>query len=227
MNTFQFPSDTQAFLSGIAAHNDKAWFEENRPLYDTGYVAAGKAFVETLGPELARMMPGLNFAPRINGSMMRVNRDVRFSKDKRPYKDHLDLWFWHGDKKGWDRPGFWFRLTATQAMMGSGIFRFDTEQMESFRQSVIHPRSARALQSAISEVHAAGPYDIGEKTRKLPPRGYTADPEFAEYLLYEGLTAGITLPADVAYAEGFAEICLSHFAACLPIARWLLTEVVE
>jgi Conserved hypothetical protein (DUF2461) len=44
--------------------------------------------------------------PRVSDSIMRINRDIRFSKDKSPYKDHLDLWFWTGDREGWDASGF-------------------------------------------------------------------------------------------------------------------------
>ncbi|HXI56959.1 MAG TPA: DUF2461 family protein [Polyangia bacterium] len=48
-----------------------------------------------------------------------INRDIRFFKDKSPYKDHLDLWFWTGDRKGWDASGFFFRLTPDRPMAGA------------------------------------------------------------------------------------------------------------
>ncbi len=220
-----FPPETLAFLKGITAHNDKAWFEANRPLYEAGYVEAGKAFVAELGPRLKAISPNVQFDPRVNGSISRINRDIRFSKDKRPYKDHLDLWFWHGDKRGWDLPGFWFRITPGYIMLGTGMHMFTKDQLEQFRQSVIHPRSGKALLAAVAEVKARGDYEIGEKTRKLMPRGYEADPDRVEYLLYEGLTAGITLSPDVAAAPDFSERCLEHFANTWPIARWLIAEV--
>lgn len=222
-----FPRASFAFLEGIAAHNDKAWFEANRALYETGYTAPAKAFVAELGPRLRAISPDVQFEPRVNGSIARINRDIRFSKDKRPYKDHLDLWFWHGDRRSWDQPGFWFRLTAEKLYLGTGLHRFDKELLERFRQSVIHPRSGRALLAAIAEVKASGDYWIGEKTRKLPPRGYETDPDRAEYLLYEGLTAGAELPASVAAQPDFADICARHFANTWPVARWLVAEVSD
>src|SRR3954447_12759897 len=84
-----FPKETFAFLEGIAAHNEKAWFEDHRDLYEAGYVAPARAFVETLGPKLKKVSPTVQFEPKVNGSLSRINRDIRFSKDKRPYKDHL------------------------------------------------------------------------------------------------------------------------------------------
>src|SRR5688500_19041605 len=116
-----FPSETMAFLEGIAAHNDKDWFTANRALYDVGYVEAGKAFVAAMAPELRHISPDVRFEPKIGASLSRVNRDTRFSRDKRPYKDHLDIFFWHGDLKGWAHPGFFLRLTAESVWLGAGM----------------------------------------------------------------------------------------------------------
>ena len=49
---------------------------------------------------LRSIAPDIHAEPRVNGSIFRINRDIRFSKDKTPYKDHLDLWFWEGNRKG-------------------------------------------------------------------------------------------------------------------------------
>ena len=226
MSDFRFPDDTRRFLEGIAANNEKTWFDANRPLYDAGYVAAGRAFVSAIGPRLAEISPEVKFEPKINGSLSRINRDIRFSKDKRPYKTHLDAWFWHGEQRSWQLPGFWFRLTATELMLGSGLYLFDKPMLESFRQSVIHPRSGKALLAAVAEIEAAGNYVLGEKTRKQLPRGYSSgDSERDAFLLFEGLNAGITLPVGLAYQPGIDEICLAHFRATGPIGNWRRAEV--
>lgn len=220
-----FPDETFGFLEGIAAHNEKAWFDANRPLYEAGFVEAGKAMVAALGPRLREISPTVQFEPRVNGSISRINRDIRFSRDKRPYKEHLDLWFWHGERRSWDLPGFWFSLTARRLFVGAGMYRFEGEVLENFRQSVIHPRSGRALLAAVAEVRSKGDYQIGEKTRKRMPRGYETDPDRAEYLLYEGLTAIIELPVELARQPGFLDRCLEHYANTWPVARWLIAEV--
>jgi len=220
-----FPKETFAFLRGIAAHNEKAWFEENRDLYEAGYVTPARAFVEAMGPKLRTISPAVQFEPKVNGSMSRVNRDIRFSKDKRPYKDHLDIWFWHGERKGWNAPGFWFRLTATEVYLGVGMHMFEKEQLETFRNSVVHPRSGKALLAAIAAVGKAGDHEIGGKTRKIPPRGFEADPDRAEYLLYEGLYTGTTLPVAAAGKTDFVGVCVEHYRASWPLGQWLLNEV--
>lgn len=220
-----FPQATLDFLSGVAAHNEKAWFDDNRALYEAGYVDAGRAFVEAVGPQLRAISPAVQFAPKVNGSISRINRDIRFSKDKRPYKDHLDLWFWHGDRRGWDCPGFWFRITAKAVYLGSGMHGLQKEALESFRHSIVLPRSGKALVEAVTEVRSKGDYAIGEKTRKRPPSGFETSPERAEFLLYEGLTAGTEMPASEALKPGFSDRCVGHFAATWPVGKWLLAEV--
>jgi uncharacterized protein (TIGR02453 family) len=222
-----FPKETFTFLDGIARNNDKRWFEAHRDLYEAGYVAPARAFVEALGPRLKKISPTVQFEPRINGSMSRINRDIRFSKDKRPYKDHLDVWFWHGDKKGWNCPGFWFRLTPKEVYMGVGMHMFEKEQLEAFRHSVVHPRSGKALLTAIAKVHKAGDYEIGGKTRKIPPRGFETDADRADYLLFEGLYTGTSLPPAAARKNDFLDACVKVFAGAWPIGQWLLEEVSE
>ena len=220
-----FPKETFAFLSGIAAHNDKIWFDAHRDLYEAGYDAPARAFVEALGPKLRAISSDVKFEPKVNGSLQRVNRDIRFSKDKRPYKESLNLWFWHGDNKGWGAPGFWFSVSAKEVHLGVGMYGLDKAQLDSFRQSVIHPRSGKALLAAVAKVERAGDYEIGGKTRKLMPRGFEADPDRAHFLLYEGLYASAKLPAETAATSDFASVAATHFKKMWPIGKWLLEEV--
>ena len=218
-----FPKETFAFLDGIAAHNEKAWFDAHRALYEAGYVAPARAFVEAIGPRLKAIAPDVRFDPRINGSLSRINRDIRFSKDKRPYKEHLGLWFWHGDKRQWDVPGFWFELTPGHLQLGVGIYMLQGEALDAFRQSVIHPRSGKALLAAVAAL--GGKYELGGRTRKLKPRGFDTDPDRAAYLLHEGLYAAITLRPETAARPRLVDICMKHYDAMWPIGRWLLAEV--
>ena len=220
-----FPKETAAFLKGIASHNEKAWFEEHRDLYEAGYVAPARAFVAEIGPKLRKFAPDTQFEPKINGSIARINRDIRFSKDKRPYKGHLDIFFWQGEKKSWDIPGFWFSLGVDKVYMGSGIYMFDKDMLASFRDSVVHPRSGKALVAAVAGIRKKGAYYFGEKTRKLMPRGYEVPEDRAEYLLFEGLHSGIELPAEAATEPGFADVCLKHFKATWPISQWIIAEL--
>jgi uncharacterized protein (TIGR02453 family) len=222
-----FPAETFAFLGGIAAHNEKEWFAANRTLYDAGYVDAARSFVEAVGPKLRKISPAVQFEPKIGASIMRVNRDIRFSRDKRPYKDHLDLWFWHGERKGWSHPGFFMRLTAESAWIGAGMHHFEGDTLTRYRDAVVDGRSGEALVAAIAKVEAAGDYVVGGMPRKQVPRGYDKNSPRAGFLLWESLPAMAQLSVDQARAADFGEKALAHFSATWPIAEWLLDEVVE
>jgi uncharacterized protein (TIGR02453 family) len=224
MSGFSFPPETFAFIEGISAHNEKTWFDANRILYDKGYVEAGKAFVAEMGPRLRAISPTVQFEPRVNGSILRVNRDIRFSKDKRPYKTHLGIWFWHGDKKGFGKPGFWFSVEPAGVFLGVGLHSFDKPLLDDYRQSVVHPRSGKALVAAAEAVKSKGPYEINGKTRKLLPKGFTTDPDRQDFLLHEGLYTSIQLPAADARSANIVDLCLTHYQNSWPIAQWLLDE---
>lgn len=223
MNFKGFPAETLAFLTGIHAHNEKAWFDANRELYEAGLVAPAREFVDTIGPKLKAIAPGVQYSAKVNGSLSRINRDIRFSKDKRPYKEHLGLWFWHGDKRQWDVPGFWFELTPQHLQLGVGMYMLQGEPLDAFRQSIIHPRSGKALLAAIAALK--GRYEIGGKTRKLMPRGFDTDADRRDYLLYEGLYTHIALPPETASKPKLIDICLKHYEAMWPVGKWLLDEV--
>lgn len=222
-----FPQATFAFLAGIAANNEKSWFDANRALYETGYVEPGRAFVEAMGPRLRELSPEVRFEPKINASIMRVNRDTRFSKDKRPYKDHLDLWFWHGERKGWTHPGFFMRLTAESVWLGCGMHHFEGDAMSRYRDAVVDERSGAALVAAIAQVEAAGDYAVGGMPRKQVPRGYDKDGRRAKYLLWESLPAMAQVSVAEARAADFGDKAFAHFRNTWPVGQWLLDHVAE
>jgi len=81
-----FPDGTFRFLRGIPCDNSKQWFEAHRADYDQFYVAPAKALLAALGPRLQKISPTVRFEPSVSGSLFRINRDVRFAKDKSPEK---------------------------------------------------------------------------------------------------------------------------------------------
>ncbi|HEU0073361.1 MAG TPA: DUF2461 domain-containing protein [Dehalococcoidia bacterium] len=216
-----FAPETFAFLRDLTQHNDRDWFTANRARYEAHYLAPALAFIEAIGPRLAAELPGdVRFEPRVNGSLFRINRDVRFSKDKTPYKNHIDMWFWTGDKKGWETPGYFMRLLPERWAIGAGIHHLSKEGLEAYRRAVLDDAKGRALEAAVARV--GGPYEVGLASRKSVPRGYDASHPRAVYLLHEGLVGVLedTVPPEAGSA-GFVETCVSHFKAVSPINEWL------
>ncbi len=117
------------FLRDLGEHNDRAWFEAHRADYEGLVLRPARELVVALGGRLARLAPGVHADPRVNGSILRLNRDARFSADKRPYKTHLDLWFWEGDGPSRGCSGFFLRIEADRVGYGAGMHHFDKEMI--------------------------------------------------------------------------------------------------
>jgi len=216
-----FPSGTQIFLRDLAAHNAKPWFDEHRADYERFYLEPAISFVEAIGPKLKKLSPGVQFEPKVNGSVMRINRDVRFSKDKSPYKTHLDMWFWHGAQKGWDLPGYFLRIEPKKVTVGAGMHHFMGTQPDAFRRAVVDDKHGRALLAAVKKVRDAG-YEVFGATRKTVPRGFSADHPRAEFLKHDGLWSGVTSGAHAELTSAaFVDYCVGHFKALTPLNAWL------
>lgn len=216
-----FPPEGLRFLAGLAEHNDKAWFDEHRAAYERSLLEPARDFVEAMGAELEPVYPGINADPRVNGSIMRINHDTRFSKDKRPYKTHLDLWFWEGTGPSRMRPGFWFRLTPERLVLGAGRHHFEPQLLARYREAVVDERLGPALSEAAAAVESAG-YELGGRHYKRMPAGFDAPPERADLLLHNGLFAGVEQPLPkVVQTPRFPAFCAAHYAKLAPLVAWL------
>jgi uncharacterized protein (TIGR02453 family) len=222
-----FPDGTRKFLRGLAKNNRKEWFDAHRPEYDEFYVDAAKRFVCAIGPGLRKISKSVQYEPRVNGSLFRINRDVRFSKDKSPYKPHLDLWFWEGDKRGWETPGFFFRLADTELVVGAGMHQLAKEQLPKYRAAVLDERTGKSLAKLVEQLRNDG-YRVGGATRKTVPRGLDASHPRAALLLHEGLFAVMESPPPKSLGTPrFVDDCLKWFRGAYPVSKWLQQHVVE
>ena len=216
-----FPRETVRFLSALRRHNEKSWFDAHKDDYEADFLGPAQAFVTAIAPRLARLDAEVQADPRVNGSIMRINRDVRFAKDKSPYKDHLDLWFWTGDRKGWDSSGFFFRLTPERLLLGGGIHRFEPARLARYRQAVLEPKQGAELARIAARLRKQG-YEVGTETYKKPPRGLPEDHVRATLLRHGGLHAGWEDQHPAAlHTPAIVDFVAKHYAALAPLHAWL------
>lgn len=223
MPMFRFPAETLTFLVDLRAHNHKAWFDANRARYDAGYVEPAKAFVETIGPELDELVPGIHAEPRVGGSIFRINRDIRFSSDKRPYKDHLDFWFCEGDRKA-AVSGLFLRVWPDGVVIGAGAHGFDRHQLATYRDAVVDPTTVAELASIVGDLEAAG-QEIGGETYKRVPRGYAADGIGERLLRHSAFYVHADLPAKAAMSTRLVDTVLGHWRNFIGVHTWLVANV--
>lgn len=219
-----FPPETLALLAGLKANNNKEWFAAHRALYDAS-VEAAKAFVDTVGPELKAFAPAINYDAKIGASLQRPNRDTRFSKDKRLYKEQIDLWFWHGDKKSFELPGFFLRIEPEFTFVATGMMHILPPALFRYRDAVAADATGNALVETIDRINAFGRYQVGYPSRRSVPKGFAADHPRAEYLKYESLWAHLRLPSDAILRPDFADQTIAAWRDLAPLTEWLLAEV--
>src|SRR6185503_15233546 len=124
------------FLGQLRANNNRDWFQAHREAYERYYVDAAREFVVAIGPRLAELGEGIHAEPKVRGSIFAINRDIRFSPDKTPYKAYLDLWFWQGDGPSRERPGYFMRLDAEHLTLGAGMHMFGDAALAAYRAAL-------------------------------------------------------------------------------------------
>ncbi|HTT26150.1 MAG TPA: TIGR02453 family protein [Thermoplasmata archaeon] len=134
-----FGPDALAFLRDLSRHNDRPWFQENKGRYERAVQAPALRFIEAMAPKLARLSSHLVADARpFGGSMTRIYRDTRFSKDQSPYHTHIGIHFSH-DQAGKEQnlPGFFFRLCPGESFVASGVWRPEPPALNRIRRAIV------------------------------------------------------------------------------------------
>ena len=218
-----FPQATVDFLADLREHNSREWFDANRARYERDLVVPAKAFVTAVAPLLDRLAPGITAEPRVLGSIFRINRDTRFSPDKRPYKDHLDLWFWHGERAT-AVSGLFLRLTPDEFAVGAGAHDLQKGALERYRTAVADPVAGPALAGIVADLDRAG-IGVAGRSMKRPPAGFTAAPEAAPLLLHRALFTAVPEPSAVATGDDLGERLERRWGLLAPLHLWLVEHV--
>lgn len=204
-----FPQQTLDFLEELASHNNREWFEAHRADYERWYVAPAREFVMAAAERLHAFAPQTHAEPRILGSIFRINRDVRFSKDKRPYKTHLDFWFWDGDRKG-AASGFFARIAPDMVGVGAGSHGFDRQQRAAFRDAV----SQDGPRAMLERIAAALDSDGYALSSPVTPKA-------------SSLYVHVDEPAALATGPRLLDRCAQHWHHLLPLHRWLVDQLQQ
>ncbi len=169
------------FLKNLAKHNDRAWFAKHKADFES----AQSRFLELVG--------GLIFAlseydetlttvdPR--SCLFRIYRDVRFSKDKSPYKSHLAAYICAGGRKSTNLPGYYIHIEpGGESIFGSGFYMPEKDLLDRFRADLDSAQSKIAARLADKKFRKMFPEIVDEDAAKKVPRGYSADHANAELL---------------------------------------------
>src|SRR5437660_5093902 len=111
------------FLRELRAHNNREWFQKNKARYEREAREPALRFIEDVGPQLRKLSTHLMADPRpVGGSLFRINRDIRFSADKSPYKTNIGVGFGHeGAGRSGAAPGLYLHLAPGESFGGGGV----------------------------------------------------------------------------------------------------------
>jgi len=219
-----FNKRTLSFFRQLARHNEKSWFEAHRDIYENDVRAPMRELIEDLDIRFAE------FAPEIGGdpkrSMFRINRDIRFSKDKSPYKTHAASWFHHrnasravGAEADVGSAGFYFHLQPGKSALGAGLWMPPRSQLDKLRGAIAgNPHGFEAMVRAIPR--RFGGLDDDAVLKRMP-RGFADDHPAAKWLRYQSFTTGRGLTDAEATKDSLPALLASEYKALLPLVRWL------
>jgi len=193
------------FLRELERHNDRVWFAAHKQRYLDVVRDPLLRFVADLAPRLAKVSKHVLVDPSpVGGSLFRIYRDTRFSKDKRPYKTHAAMAFHTGDGQT-PSPAFYLHLGPGEVFAGAGIWHPDSDTLKRLRDAIV--AKPAAWQKA---KRACALDDDGEKLSR-PPRGYDAGHPLIEDLKRKSYTTGAPLAEKDACAADFpatfAKVC--------------------
>lgn len=223
----QLDKDLPRFLIELSQNNTKDWFDAHRARYQRCYVEPALALIAGLAERLARLAPPLAAVPKVNGSLRRINRDVRFSKDKRPYSAMLHLIFFTGDHAN-RGPGVHVVVGPDHFGLGAGHWAFEPAQLEAYRAAVTTKAGAKELTAAIARAEAIGCV-ADEPHLARVPRGYTAEEPVATMLRRKGVvvrTHDQPIPHEL-FGPDAVPFLMTRIEALMPLVAWLDRTVYD
>ncbi len=222
MTAAAFTAEARDFLRELPSH-DKTWFDGNRTAYQALVAQPAKAFVEAVTAELQNeLSPAIVGVPRVNGSISPINRDIRFSADKTPYKDHLLFRWWEGEDKKM-APTLFVRLAADEVGFATGAM---LPLIERWREVIDAEATGAPLASAIAALVAETGADVAGMDYKRVPKPYAADHPRADLLRCKWLQVrwAQSFPDDGDDAQ-FAPRCAEQLMRCADVHRWLVANL--
>jgi len=214
-----FSPDLFRFLRGLAANNSRDWFQANRERYETALREPCLRFISDLGPRLRGVSRHLVADARPSGgSLFRIYRDTRFSKDKSPYKTHAGMYFPVRGGKDVHTPGFYLHLEPGGCFTAAGLWHPDTAALGKVRESIVaRPGKWKTARRGLP---------LGGDRLRRPPRGYDPDHPFIEDLKRKDFVASVRFSDKQVTSPRFLSEFVSACRRMSPLPRFL-AEALE
>ncbi len=212
-----------SFLRDLAANNNREWFAENKPRYEANVKDPALRFIADFGPRLKKISTHFRADPRANGgSMFRIYRDTRFSKDKSPYKTFTGIQFRHELGKDAHAPGFYLHLQPGEVFAAVGSWHPDSSVVRAVRESMVEdPRAwRRATGKKFTDTFA-----LEGDSLKRPPRGVDPENPLIDDLKRKDYIGVTRLTQKAVVAPDFPEQLAQTFKTGGSLVRYLCRAI--
>ncbi len=222
MPTRHFTPALLSFLRELAEHNDRAWFKDHQDRYEQHVRGPALAFIEDMGEPLYRVSPHLVADPRkVGGSLFRIQRDTRFTRDKTPYKTHVGIHFRHvATREDVHAPGFYLHLEPRNCHAWLGLWHPPAERADAVRRVIAEDPAAWKRAAYGKKFAAIYGTPTGDSLRR-PPRGFDPSHPLIEDLKRIDFGGGVRLTQAEVTSPGFVDTYLATVHAGVPFMRFL------
>ncbi len=220
----RFDAKLVAFLRALDRNNDKKWFQANKDRFSAEVQEPMLAFVEALAPRIRQISKHIVVeAKKSGGSLSRIFRDTRFSKDKSPYKTYTGVQFRHAAGKDAHAPGFYLHLQPRGVFTGVGIWHPDSSTLAKIRSAIVDDPDG--WRDTIGGTAFRQRYELQGDSLKRPPRGFPADHPLIEDLKRKDFIAIQRMSQKVVTGGGFLERFADDCAAGSGLVEFLCDAI--
>lgn len=210
---YYFDDKSTAFLRKLSKNNNRDWFQAHKAEYGSVLKFPGEVFALNMAEALEEAS-GLRFSFKI----FRIFRDVRFSRDKKPYNAHFRISFSASNQA--NAPCFFFSLEKDHLILGTGVFNYDSRGLDRFRRH-IDGAGGEELQEILDRLSEKD-IRLSQPELKRVPAPYSSNHLQADLLRYKGITAWIDKPdANLAYGADAPQACTEELRKLWPLFDWL------
>lgn len=215
---------TISFLKQLHANNNREWFNANKSRYETDVLDVALHFIQTLQDPLAEIAPHFTAVPtRVGGSLMRVYRDTRFSKNKLPYKTNIGIQFRHERARDVHSPGYYVHIAPDEVFVGVGMWRPDSDPLRQIRERIAaRPGDWRkAIESTAFKRH----FSLGGESLQRPPKGFDKEHPCIEDIKRKSFIAVRDMTPEDCLSPQFQRRVETSFKQATPFMEFLCAAV--
>jgi len=209
-----------SFLRELRENNDRDWFNDNKKRYEEHLKEPLLHLIADFAPLLAQISPHFRAIPKASGgSLFRIYRDVRFSKNKNPYKTHAGIHFRHEQAKDVHAPGYYLHIEPDNLFLGLGIWHPDNKVLTEIRSAIV--KDPEGWEDARDADGFKGVYELQGDSLKRPPRGFDPEHPFIEDLKRKDFMGVAQFSEEVALRDDILPNLAQVWGSGDPIMQFL------